>query len=55
LPELKVASITNVQLLEIARREATTFFRNNPDAAKDRTSPLGEKLTRIWQGHIEWS
>lgn len=55
LPELKVASITNVQLLEIARREATTFFRNNPDTAKDRTSLLGEKLTRIWQGHIEWS
>jgi ATP-dependent DNA helicase RecG len=55
LPELKIASITNVQLLEIARCEATTFFQNNPNAAKDRTSPLGEKLTRIWQGHIEWS
>ena len=55
LPELKIASITNLQLLETARREATAFFQNNPAALKDNASALGEKLARMWQGHIEWS
>lgn len=55
LPELKIASITNMQLLETARQEATSLFKNNPDAVKDRDSPLGEKLSRVWQGNIEWS
>jgi len=55
LPELKIASITNMQLLETARQEATSLFKNNPDAVKDKDSPLGEKLSRVWQGNIEWS
>jgi ATP-dependent DNA helicase RecG len=55
LPELKIASITNLELLETARREATAFFQNSPAATKDKTSPLGKKLARMWQGHIEWS
>ncbi len=55
LPELKIASITNLQLLETARREATAFFQNNPAATKASASALGKKLARMWQGHIEWS
>jgi ATP-dependent DNA helicase RecG len=55
LPELKIASITNIQLLETARQEAITFFHNNPDVVKDRNSLLGGKMNQVWQGHVEWS
>ncbi len=55
LPDLRMARLSDVALLEMARREATALFKRDPalGAADHRT--LIKEMTRVWQRGGEWS
>jgi ATP-dependent DNA helicase RecG len=46
--ELQLANLTNVALIEKARRHAQEFFKQNPDLASPELQPLSETLERFW-------
>jgi ATP-dependent DNA helicase RecG len=53
LPELKMARLSDVVILELARREATLLFQKDP---KLKEFPLLVKeLSRVWPQNGEWS
>jgi ATP-dependent DNA helicase RecG len=49
LPDLKMARLTDVSLLEIARHEATRLFKEDPDLAKPENRLLAAELARVWK------
>ena len=55
LPNLKVAKLSNIRLLELARREALVLFDSDPDLKKGENSLLKERLNKIWSQTTEWS
>jgi len=56
LPDLKMAKISDVQILELARREATSLFEKDPSLKKPEHKVLLEELKRIWPSEGgEWS
>jgi ATP-dependent DNA helicase RecG len=55
LPDLRMAKISDVALLETARNEAVKLFRDDPEFKKAANIALGGELTRVWAGAAEWS
>ena len=55
LPELRMAKLSDVQLLEQARQEAIIIFKSDPDLAKPEHILLVRELSRIWPNSGEWS
>jgi len=55
LPDLRMAKISDVALLELARREAIKLFQTDPDLEKPENQLLGQEMTRVWAGAGEWS
>jgi ATP-dependent DNA helicase RecG len=55
LPELKLAKLTDLHSLELARREAITLFQSDPDLKKAEHQPLRQQLSRVWSQGAEWS
>ena len=55
LPDLKLAKLTDLHSLELARQEAITLFQSDPDLKKARHKRLRQQLSRAWSGAAEWS
>ena len=55
LPDLRMAKISDVALLEMARSEAVKLFQEDPDFKKAEHRPLAGELARVWAGAAEWS
>ncbi|MGC9334607.1 MAG: ATP-dependent DNA helicase RecG, partial [Anaerolineae bacterium] len=50
LPALRLASLSNVRILEQARSEALKIFEEDPALAEAGHQPLAEQVARFWQG-----
>jgi ATP-dependent DNA helicase RecG len=46
--ELKMASMTDLKLIETARREAKNLFEIDPDLEQEDHAPLSEAMKRFW-------
>jgi ATP-dependent DNA helicase RecG len=55
LPDLKLAKLTDLHSLELARQEAITLFQRDPNLKKAEHQPLRQQLSRVWAGGAEWS
>ncbi len=55
LPDLRMAKISDVALLELARNEAIKLFKTNPTLAKEEDRRLAGEMARVWAGAGEWS
>jgi len=55
LPNLKLAKLTDLHSLELARREAMTLFQSDPDLKKAGHQPLRKQLGQVWSKEAEWS
>ncbi|MCX7911741.1 MAG: ATP-dependent DNA helicase RecG [Dehalococcoidales bacterium] len=55
LPDLRMARLSDVPLLELARTEATRLFQLDPALTEPGHRLLREELDRIWKGAAEWS
>jgi ATP-dependent DNA helicase RecG len=55
LPDLKVAKLSNIHLMELARREAIALFNVDPKLERGQHSLLKEKLNCLWSQSAEWS
>jgi ATP-dependent DNA helicase RecG len=49
LPDLKMARLTDVTLLEIARNEAIRLFREDPNLSRDENRLLAVELSKVWK------
>jgi ATP-dependent DNA helicase RecG len=49
LPTLRLASLSNVRILEQARTEAQAIFREDPALSKPEHRVLAEQVVRFWQ------
>jgi ATP-dependent DNA helicase RecG len=55
LPDLKLAKLTDLRNLELARREAITLFQRDPDLKKAEHQALRQQLSQAWSKEAEWS
>jgi ATP-dependent DNA helicase RecG len=55
LPDLRMAKISDVALLELARNEAIELFQVDPGLEKDEDRLLRQEMARVWAGAGEWS
>jgi ATP-dependent DNA helicase RecG len=55
LPDLKLARLTDLPSLELARQEAMALFQSDADLRKSEHQPLRQRLSRAWSGSAEWS
>jgi ATP-dependent DNA helicase RecG len=55
LPELRMAKLSDIQLLEEARREASAIFKSDPDFVIPEHLLLMQELSRVWPDKGEWS
>jgi ATP-dependent DNA helicase RecG len=55
LPDLKLAKLTDLRSLELARREAMTLFQKDPDLKKAEHQSLRQQLSQAWSKDAEWS
>jgi ATP-dependent DNA helicase RecG len=55
LPDLRLAKLSDVALLELARDEAIRLFEQDPSLKKPEHSLLAKELARVWQKGGEWS
>jgi ATP-dependent DNA helicase RecG len=55
LPDLRMAKLSDVALLELARDEAIRLFAQDPNLKKPEHSLLAKELARVWQKGGEWS
>jgi len=55
LPELRMASLSNIQVLEQARSEARLLFESDPTLSRPEHQLLAEKVTKFWQSKGELS
>jgi ATP-dependent DNA helicase RecG len=55
LPALRMASLSNVRILEQARAEAQTIFQEDPTLSLSQHRLLAEQVTRFWQGQGDLS
>ena len=49
MPELRLASLLDVKLLEVARREAQALFAEDPDLVQPEHALLHEKVQDFWK------
>ncbi len=55
LPDLRMAKLSDVALLELARREAIRLFQVDSSLGKPEHQPLAKEVARVWQQGAEWS
>ncbi len=55
LPDLRMAKLSDVALLELARDEAIRLFEQDPALEKPEHKLLSKELARVWQRGGEWS
>jgi len=55
LPDLKVAKLSNLRSLELARQEAITLFHHDPNLNKAENQLLRQQLSQVWSNYAEWS
>jgi ATP-dependent DNA helicase RecG len=55
LPDLKLAKLTDLRSLELARQEAITLFQKDPNLKKAEHQPLRQQLSQAWSKGAEWS
>jgi len=55
LPDLKLAKLTDLRSLELARREAMSLFHEDPDLKNAEHQLLRQQLRRSWAEIAEWS
>ena len=55
LPDLRMAKLSDVALLELARTEAIRLFETDPKLAQPAHSLLVKELSRVWPEAGEWS
>ena len=55
LPDLKMAKLSDVPILEMARKEATKLFQEDPGLKQPEHRALYDELIRIWPQTGEWS
>jgi ATP-dependent DNA helicase RecG len=55
LPDLRLAKLSDVALLELARSEAIRLFEQDPVLEKPEHRLLSKELARVWQKGGEWS
>ena len=55
LPDLKLARLSDVRILEQARAEAQALFREDPDLSKPEHRLLARKLEEFWKGEGDLS
>jgi ATP-dependent DNA helicase RecG len=56
LPDLRMARLSDVALLEMARREATGIFQADASLKKPEHELLAAEVSRVWRGSdAEWS
>ena len=56
LPDLRMAKLSDMALLELARREAIKLFQTDPSLEKTEHQPLAKELGRVWPAEGgEWS
>jgi ATP-dependent DNA helicase RecG len=55
LPDLKLAKLTDLRSLELARQEAMALFQKDPDLQRPEHQPLRQQLSRVWDRGAEWS
>jgi len=55
LPDLRMAKLSDVGLLELARSEAITLFQIDPSLDKPEHHLLSKELARVWPQAGEWS
>jgi len=55
LPDLKLAKLSDVRILEQARAEAQALFKEDPDLAKPEHRLLARKLAEFWKEESELS
>jgi ATP-dependent DNA helicase RecG len=55
LPDLRMARISDVALLELARKEATKLFETDPGLEREEQRLLAREMARVWTGAGEWS
>ena len=54
-PELKLASVTDLHLVEAAREAARRFFETDPELADPNNRLLARRMARFWEGKGEVS
>jgi ATP-dependent DNA helicase RecG len=55
LPTLRLASLSNVQILEQARAEAKAVFQHDPTLSSPEHQLLAQQVSRFWQGQSDLS
>ncbi|MCJ7605232.1 MAG: ATP-dependent DNA helicase RecG [Dehalococcoidales bacterium] len=55
LPDLRMAKISDVALLELARNEAIRLFKIDPELERAEHKLLAAEMLRVWRGTGEWS
>lgn len=55
LPDLRMAKLSDVRLLELARNEATAIFQIDPNLKSSAHHLLSAELARVWPNSSEWS
>jgi ATP-dependent DNA helicase RecG len=55
LPDLRLAGLGDVRILEQARNEAQTLFREDPDLSKPEHRLLARKVKEFWRGEGDLS
>ncbi len=55
LPDLRMAKLSDMHLLELARNEATAIFQSDPNLKSAAYRLLSAELARVWPNSSEWS
>lgn len=55
LPDLRMAKLSDVALLELARSEAISLFEKGPGLEAPENHLLAKELARVWPEAAEWS
>ncbi|MDD5337909.1 MAG: ATP-dependent DNA helicase RecG [Dehalococcoidales bacterium] len=55
IPDLRMAKMSDVGILELARNEAIEMFKTDADMAKDEHQALAKEMARVWTDAGEWS
>jgi len=55
LPDLKLAKLSDLHSLELARQEAMTLFQSDPNLKNAEHRPLRRQLSQVWAKGGEWS
>ncbi len=55
IPDLRMAKMSDVALLELARNEAIAMFKTDPGMGKSEHKLLAQEMARVWSSAAEWS